>query len=266
MKNYKMIVLDIDDTLVNSKRELTEKTKDALIKAQENGVKVTLCSGRPTLGMKKLANQLQLDKFGGYIISFNGANVTDAKDDSLMYENCLSVEQIHKLYDLSVENGVGIHTYSSTHIIAEKLYKYTQRECEITEIPFKQVENFKETINNPVVKAIMADEPELLSEIEQKVLKHTKGMYDTFSKPYFFEFMNEGVDKGLSMKFLCEKIGIPLEKVIAFGDSHNDLPMLKYAGKSIAMGNAVDEAKEIADFVTKSNDEEGISYALDLFL
>ncbi len=265
-KNYKLIAVDIDDTLVNPDRVLTEPTKKALIKAQEDGVKFVLCSGRPTAGMLALADELRMSEFGGYIIAYNGANITDAATGEKIYENNLSVAQIHKLYDLSQEYGVGIQTYTDTHVIAEKFFKYTAVECEIAGIPFKQLENFKEEVNKPVVKAIMVEEPEILKSVEKQITKQTVGMYDTFSKPFFFEFMNNGVDKGASLKYLCEKLGIKSSEVIAFGDSHNDIPMLEYAGKGIAMGNSVNEIKEIADFVTKTNNEDGIVYALDLFL
>lgn len=264
--NYKLIATDIDDTLLTHDRKLTTATKNALINAQKNGVILALCSGRPVQGMVSLAKELELDKFGGYIIAYNGANIYDVTTEKIIFEKNLSVEQIHKLYDLSQKHGVGIHTYSATHVLAEKEYKYTKVECNITGMPLEIISEFKKTVNNPVVKAIMVDEPEILRSIEKSVINETDGMYNTFSKPYFFEFMNNGVDKGLSLKYLCEKLNIKSQEVISFGDSHNDLPILEYAGKAVAMENAVDEAKKIADFMTKSNDEDGICHALELFL
>ncbi len=264
--NYKMIVLDLDDTLLSPDLVITKLTKDILIEMQENGVKVVLCSGRPTFGMKPIAKELRLDEFGGYIISFNGANITEFKTDELIYENNLTVAQIHRLYDLSKENNVGIHTYSKTHIIAEDEFKYTKFESDLVGMDIDVVTNFKEVVNKPVVKAIMVEESYKLKEIESHVLPKTKDLSCTYSKPFFLEFMNNGVDKGLSLKYLCDKLDINSSEVIAFGDSHNDLPMLKFAGKSVAMGNSVNEVKEMSDYITLTNNEDGIYHALKLFM
>ncbi len=264
--NYKMIVLDIDDTLLNSKCFILPSTKKALEDAQKNGVIVTLCSGRPGIGMKKIADELELKKYGGYIVSYNGANIIELQDDTIIYENNLNVEQIHRLYDISKKYGLGIHTYSKTNILAEQEYKFTKYESDLVDMKIQVIDDFKETVKTPVVKAIMVEEPSKLREVEESIKKETKDMTSTFSKPFFFEFTNNAVDKGKAIKYLCEKIDIKQSEVIAFGDSHNDLPMLKYAGKGVAMGNAVNEVKEMADFVTKTNDDDGISFALEKFL
>ncbi len=244
----------------------TVQCLEALIEQQEKGVKVVLCSGRPTSGLVELARELFLDKFSGYLISYNGANIIDFKENKLMYENCMTVEQIHRLYDLSKDANIGIHTYSDTHIIAEQEYKYTKFESNLVGMNIQVVDNFKESVNKPVVKAIMVEESYVLKEVENRILKHTKDLTATYSKPFFLEFMSNCVDKGQALKWLCEKVQIKPSETIAFGDSHNDLAMLKFAGKSVAMGNAVNEVKEMADFIAKTNDEDGIYYALEQFI
>ncbi len=264
--NYKMIVLDIDDTLLTPDHTISPKTKEALIEVQKKGVQVVLCSGRPTVGMIPIAKELEVDKYGGYVISYNGANIVEIETNNIIYENSLSVEQIHRLYDLSKSAGIGIHTYSDVHILAEKEYKQTKFESDLVGMPIKIIENFKEVVNKPVVKAIMVDEPSVLKSIEDKVFPHTKDLSVTYSKPFFLEFMNNAVNKGLSLKYLCEKLGVKQSEVIAFGDSHNDLAMLEYAGMGVAMGNAVNEVKEMANFVTKTNTEDGIAYTLEKFM
>ncbi len=264
--NYKMIVLDIDDTLLTTEHIISPKTKAKLIEVQKDGVQVVLCSGRPSVGMIPLAKELEVDKYGGYVISYNGANIVDIESNSVIYENNLNVEQIHRLFDLSKEVGVGIHTYSETSIVAEKEYKYTKFESELVWMPIETVDRFKEVVNRPVVKAIMVDEPDVLKSIESKVLPYTKDLSVTYSKPFFLEFMNNAVNKGLSLKYLCDKIGVKQSEVIAFGDSHNDLAMIEYAGMGVAMGNSVNEVKAMANFITKTNNEDGIAFALEKFL
>lgn len=263
----KLIVLDLDDTLLNDELKITEKTKKALIDAQKNGITVALCSGRPTHGMIPIAKELELDKLGGYIISYNGANVYDPKDNKLIHENNLSMEGIHKLYDLSVENNVGIHTYFEDVMVAEKPYKYTKYESELIGMDILIVDDFKKAVDRDVVKAIMVDEPEVLNKISDKLRNEVSDeMNVTFSKPFFLEFMDKGTDKGIAVKFLCEKLGIDIKDTIVFGDSFNDIPMLKVAGISVCMENGLDEVKEICDFVTKSNNDDGICFALDKYL
>ncbi len=264
--NYKMIVLDIDDTLLTTEHIISPKTKAKLIEVQKEGVQVVLSSGRPYVGMLPLAKELEIDKYGGYVISFNGANIVDIESNSIIYENNLNVEQIHRLFDLSKEVGVGIHTYSSTHIVAEQEYKYTKFESELVGMPIEITDNFKERINKPVVKAIMVEEPSVLKSIESKVFPHVKDLFVTYSKPFFLEFLNNASNKGLALKYLCEKLGVKQSEVIAFGDSHNDLAMIEYAGMGVAMGNSVNEVKEMANFITKTNNEDGIVFALEKFL
>ncbi len=264
--SYKMIVTDIDDTLLTPEHTISPKTKEAIINAQKQGVKFVLCSGRPTGAMLGIAKELELDKYEGYIISYNGANIVELPSRKVLFEKMLSMEQIHRIYDLSVEANVGVHTYSETHIRAMSEYKYTLVEHEITGMPIEILTDFKKQINTSVVKAIMVDEHEYLASIEEKVLPFTTDMSTTYSKPFFLEFMNKEVDKGQSLKVLCDKLNILPSEVITFGDAHNDLPMTKYAGMGVAMGNACEEMKAVANFITKSNSEDGIAVALEKFL
>lgn len=263
----KLIVLDLDDTLLNDELKITDKTKKALLDAQKNGITVALCSGRPTHGMMPIAKELELETLGGYVISYNGANIYNAKEHKLIHENNLSKEDIHRLYDLSVANNVGIHTYFEDVIVAQKPYKYTKFESDLVGMDIMIVDDFKKAVDRDVVKAIMVDEPSELNKISDnlKSLVSDK-MNVTFSKPFFLEFMDKGTDKGIAVKFLCEKLGIDIKDTIVFGDSFNDLPMLKVAGISVCMENGLDEVKEICDFVTKSNNDDGICFALEKYL
>lgn len=264
---YKMIVLDIDDTLLNDNYEITKKTKDALLQAQKNGITVVLCSGRPTSGMYKIADTLELKENDGYIISYNGANILDYKNDKMLYEKNLTVSEIHRLYDLSLRHNVGIHTYFEDEIIATEKYKYTMFESELTGIKVHVIDDFKKYVDRPVVKAIMVDEPEILKGIEKPIREELKDeMHITFSKPFFLEFMKKGINKGSALTFLMEQLNISKEEVIAFGDSFNDIQMLEVAGTAVCMENGHKEVKDIADFITLSNNEDGIWYALEKFL
>ncbi len=264
---YKMVVLDLDDTLLKSNGEISENNKKALKMAQEKGVKVVLASGRPTFAMKNLANELELGKYGGYILSFNGSKILDCKNNEILFEEDLTKEQIQQLYDIALENNVFIHTYVGDEIITPKSNKYTNIENEITGMPIKVFENFIDILPEKCVKVILLEEPSHLKNLEKKLIPILNGkMTMTITKPFFLEFMNKNVDKGKSILKLCNILGINKEEIIAIGDSYNDISMIEVAGIGVAMGNAVKEVKEIANFITDTNENDGVAKAIEKYI
>ena len=137
--NYKIIVLDLDGTLTNSKKEISKPTLDALIDIQERGYKVVLASGRPTPGVLPLAKEVQLDKFGGYVLSYNGAKIIDCRTNEVIYQKTLPGEVIPELYNAAVESNVGIISYDNDCVVVgRELDKYIELEARINHIPLKK--------------------------------------------------------------------------------------------------------------------------------
>ncbi|MFC0562420.1 Cof-type HAD-IIB family hydrolase [Halalkalibacter alkalisediminis] len=264
---YKMIVLDLDDTLLRDDHTISDRTKNALMAAQEQGVKVVLASGRPTFGMNNIAEELKLHEYGSYILSFNGAKIIDAKTSEEHFSSTLSPEMVHRLYELSQAEGVGIHTYVNDWIITENEHPFTLKEGEITGLPIKKVTSFVDSVIAPVVKVLMVEDPEKLIKVEEKLKQEFKGTLSIMrSKPYFLEFLEEGVTKGSSLNALIQTLGIKREEVIAMGDSYNDLAMIEFAGLGVAMGNAPEDIKEAADYVTDSNMNDGVAMVVEEFI
>ncbi|MGE5670795.1 MAG: HAD-IIB family hydrolase, partial [Fibrobacterota bacterium] len=116
---YKLLVLDLDGTLTNSKKQISARTKSTLIKAQERGITIVLASGRPTYGIVPLAEELQLAKFGGYILSYNGGTIINWKTKEVIHESLISSEKLPLLHEMAVKNGVEIISYQNEHIISE---------------------------------------------------------------------------------------------------------------------------------------------------
>lgn len=257
---YKMIVLDMDDTLLNDDLEISQKNKEALTIAQEKGITVVLCSGRPCFGMYKYAKELNLDLSGGYVIGFNGANIIDFKTNEVIYKNNLSKEDIHMLYDLSIKHNVGLHTYGFDKIIARQEYKYTKFESTLVGMDILTTgDKFKEIVDFDVTKAIFVEEPSVLNNVYDDIYKSViDNMNITFSKPFFLEIMNKNVSKGYAITFLANKLNIDKSEIIAFGDSYNDISMLEASGTSVAMENGVLDVKNICDYITTSNNEDGV--------
>ncbi|WP_226527409.1 Cof-type HAD-IIB family hydrolase [Metabacillus niabensis] len=265
--SYKMIVLDLDDTLLRDDHSISVRTKDALMKAQELGVKVVLASGRPTFGMRHIAQELNLDHYGSFILSFNGGKIINCSTEEEMFSSTLSPEAIHKLYEVSVREGVFIHTYMGDEIITQEENPYTDIEANLTGLPIKIVPNFVKAVNEPVVKSLMVGPPEQLKEVERKLQTELADEFSIMrSKPYFLEFTEKGVTKGTSLDQLIQACGIKREEIIAIGDSYNDLSMIEFAGLGVAMGNAPDDIKEIANFVTDTNMNDGVAKVVEEFI
>ncbi|WP_445506609.1 Cof-type HAD-IIB family hydrolase [Niallia sp. 03190] len=264
---YKMIVLDMDDTLLQDDHTISEVTKKALMDAQELGVKVVLASGRPTFAMVQSAIDLDLAKYGSFILSFNGAKITNCHTNEEMFSSTLPPETVHNLFEISKRENVWIHTYVGDSIVTEENNPFTEIESQLTGLPITQVSNFVESIQEPVVKVLMVKEEEHLKKVEsllQDELQHKLSVMR--SKPYFLEFTEKGVTKGTSLELLINKLGITRDEVIAIGDSYNDLAMIEFAGLGVAMGNAPEDIKKIADYTTDTNNNDGVAKVVEKFI
>lgn len=264
--NYRMLVLDLDDTLLKDDRTVSELTRRRLLEAQQQGMIVVLASGRPTYAMQHLAKELCLAEYGGYFISFNGARITSCADQHILLSVDISHAQMCKLFDLAQEHGVYIQTYTEDHILVSKDNEYTQIEKEITGMDVIECADFKAEIPKTAVKAMMLEHPDRLKEVEKALRPVVENeLYMTITKPFFLEFMNPAVDKGKSLVTLAQHLNVPMEQVIAVGDSYNDISMLKAAGLGVAMGNAVEAVKQAADYETADNEHDGVARVVERF-
>lgn len=264
---YKLLVLDLDGTLTNSKKEITRHTKETLIKAQEAGLKVVLASGRPTYGVAPLANELELQKYEGYILAYNGGEIIDWKTRELMYEKQLDSDLLPYLYRCAKENDFAIVTYENEYVLTEKPDdEYVLKEALLNVMKIKKVDNFLEAVKHPITKCLIVGEPSRLALLEKEMYEKLKDRMGVFrSEPYFLELVPKGIDKAQSLSVLLEEIGMTKNEMIAIGDGFNDLSMIQYAGLGIAMENAQNVVKQAADFITLSNEEDGVAYAVEKF-
>ncbi|MGN1411864.1 MAG: Cof-type HAD-IIB family hydrolase [Oscillospiraceae bacterium] len=264
----KIIFLDIDGTLTNSKKIITEKTLNTLIKVQQDGIILALASGRPDKGIKPFTKTLQLDKFGGYILSFNGARVKNVQTGKIIYENSLSKEAFKFAYQLSKKYKVDIITYNDDYIISETdNNKYLDIESKINKIPVKVVSNMVDFVDYNPVKCLMLGDGDYLATIEKEIKIAMGDLANVYrSEPFFLEIVPNGVDKATSIEKLISSIGIEHSKTMAFGDGFNDISMVKYVSCGVAMANGCDKIKSIANFITSTNDEDGIAEFLNKHL
>ena len=266
--SYEIIVLDLDGTLTNSEKIITPKTREALFRIQERGKKVVLASGRPTPGIVNLADELKLKDYGGYVLAFNGAKIINYETGEIIYNKTLPQEVIPKLYRTAKQVDIGILTYNDTEILlGNGLDEYSKKEAFINHMPMREVNNFPEEIKHPVNKCLMTGEPDKVLYAAELLNQEFKGMINIFrSEPYFLENMPMNVDKAYALGKLLEHLGMDKSQMICCGDGFNDLSMIQFAGLGVAMANAQKETKEAADYITASNDEDGVAQVIEKFM
>lgn len=266
--NYKLLVLDIDGTLTNSSKKITPATKEAILDIQKRGIHVVIASGRPTPGLIRFADELEFSKYGSFILSFNGARITNSATGEIIYQKTLPSDILSSVYSLAVSHGCGIMTYEDNSIAAgTEIDKYMQLEADMNHMPITQVDDFVSYVTFPVNKCVVTNEPDILQEVEKKFAAEFGGILNIYrSEPFFLEIMPKDIDKANSLAKLLERLGLTREEMICCGDGYNDLSMIKYAGLGVAMSNAQPPVKEVADFITLSNNEDGIAHVIKKFL
>ena len=265
---YEMIVLDLDGTLTNKDKMITPKTKETLMKIQERGKTVVLASGRPTYGVMPLAKELELERYGGYILSFNGGIIFNCQTKEVIFDRQLPVESNGVIIDLAKEHGVNILTYEGDQIITpDGSCPYVAKEAFINKLEVRQVENFREHVTFQVPKFLMLDDGGYLALAEAKVKASLGKEFSVYrSEPFFLEILPKGIDKAQSLERLLEVTGFTREQMIACGDGYNDLSMIQYAGLGVAMENAVLPVRQAADYITRSNNEDGVAHVVEKFM
>ncbi len=263
----KVLVLDIDGTLNNSQKIVTERTKNSIIDAQTHGVTIVIASGRPHIGIVPVAEQIGLDKTGGYILSYNGGQITECKSNQVIYKKMISKEFIPEVYSLSKKLNVNLMTYSDGKVIAEYSDEFLELECRINKTNCVKVKSFIDEVTYDVPKFIMLGEGDYLASIEDDVKSQLGSRFSvTRSEPFFLEIMPQFVDKAYSLGVLLQHLGYSKENMIACGDGFNDISMIKLAGIGVAMANAQQAVKDVCDFVTLSNDNDGIAHVIERFI
>ena len=263
----KALVLDIDGTLTNSAKEITTATKTAIQNLMKRGQKVILASGRPTPGMRRYEEELELEKYGGYLLSFNGARIVDCHSGEIIYQRILPLTILPGLYGFAKKNGCGLITYLGNEVIsAFPVDKYVEIEARINGLPVREVSNFLNFVDFDINKCLMTADPEKAEIFEEELREkygHIASIYR--SEPYFIEIMPKDVDKAASLDKMLPSIGIARENTVCCGDGFNDISMIRYAGVGVAMGNAQQPVKDAADYITATNDEDGLVRVIEKY-
>lgn len=264
----KILALDIDGTLTNSSKDITPATLKKLIEVQEAGHIVAIASGRPLPGIRRIADLTDLKKYGGYVLAFNGGRIVNYKTGEVVYQAALDNSIVREIYDYCLEAGCGMVTYEGDNVITgTEIDEYMTFEAGINHMDIVKLDNFKDYIDFPLNKCLLTAKPDRAEAIE-KELTHRYGDKVTIfrSEPYFVEIMPKNVHKATSLEKLLALLNIDVKNLVACGDGYNDLTMIEYAGVGVAMSNAQDIVKAHADYVTGSNDEDGLVPVMDKFI
>lgn len=272
--DFKLLVLDLDGTLLNSRREMTERTVQVLKKVQQQGVKIALASGRPTHGVQQYASMIDLDFNDGVIISYNGAQIIDASTGKHLFERRIDPDMVAYLERQAQRTGCKLAYYQGDEVVATDITDpHIIDEAEMNGMKLRHVNSLTEEMKVvkdegkpwPTEIIMVHDDEKILHELEKYLGKYLNGVMDTIhSNPYYLEIVGYQVGKSFAMSALVQALGLDMDKeVLAIGDGVADINMIQMAGVGIAMGNACQEVKSCADYTTLTNDEDGLAFAIE---
>ena len=284
---YKLVAIDLDGTMLNQYGVVTQETKEAIQKVQENGIEVIISSGRPTDSIKTIAKEIKCEK---YFISGNGAIIYDIANDKIIYENTLKKQKTLDIIKICEENSIYYNIYTEKEILAKSLqcnvlyyhkentYKEDDEKTHINivENVYDYIANRDEKVvkiticdnNQSIFNSIMRklkeiDEIEVLdvSHMSRKMIR--QGTEEVPIEYFYTEISAKDVDKWNAIEYLKQIMDIKTEEIVAIGDNINDKKMIEMAGMGIAMGQSHPIIKEIANHITTSNTQNGVAMALE---
>lgn len=261
-----LIAIDLDGTLLTPDKKISTKVKETIEIAKTKGIKVVLCTGRPLPGVFPFLEALNLEEEGDYVITYNGALVQQSHNGKAIAHHTLSFEDFLKIEEMSRQVGVHCQTIDEKYIYTanKDISPYSVRESFLVNMPirYRTVEEMDPTIE--ISKMMMIDEPDML---DAGIAKFPKDFYDEYtilkSEPFYLEVLNKSASKGQALKDLAQILSIPRENIMAIGDNENDKDMIEYAGMGVAMGNAIASVKEISNYVTDTNEHDGVATAIE---
>lgn len=265
--DYRLIALDLDGTLTNSQKIIPPATKAALLAAQARGVRIALVSGRPTHGIEPLAQELHLSAHGGFIVSYNGGRIVSCADGAVLYRRSIPEGRIPQLCSLPRRHRqLSVVIYQGDKLITEMgADPHVLNDARINHMRIEAVPDLQARIDFPVAKFLFPGDAGFIAQLLPQLQKAMPELSIYCSEPFYLEVMPANVDKGQTLSVLLDRLGLSRQQLIAFGDGFNDVSMLRFAGMGVAMGNAQAPTKAAADFITRTNDEDGIVHALERF-
>jgi Cof subfamily protein (haloacid dehalogenase superfamily) len=264
---YKLLALDLDDTLLNEELKISSRNIEAIRDVAQKGVMVTLATGRMFRSALPYARQLELDL---PLITYHGALIKQA-GSSLVLRHCpVPLEMALEILSLGEEKEFHLNLYLDDRLFIKEENENTRYYQQIASIPVETVGNLTRFLLEKKVgptKLTIINMEGRIDELQQMLqAKYLSRLSVLQSRPYFLEITHRRSTKGQALNFLAQKRGILQEEVIAIGDSYNDIDMLEFAGLGVAVANAPPQVKNAANVVTRANTEDGVAVFLEEYI
>lgn len=264
MNKYKIIAIDLDDTLFDDNKNISKENIETIKEVKKQGIKIVISSGRSPMGIQDTLEALDLLNDDTYIIAFNGASIYHLPDFKLVYSKSLTGKDVKEIYKY-LPDGLYAHFYDiDLKLYANQRNEYTTGGAVLNHIDYEIVDFNKLDDDYRIIKLLYTGNPNLITETIQKVTPIFSDKHALMrSAPIYYEFLPKNISKGKALKEIAKLENISMEEVMAFGDNQNDLEMIEMAGMGVAMQNSLDpNILKKANFVTKTNNESGVAYAI----
>jgi len=264
---YKIVCTDFDDTLLRDDNTISKYTIDIINKYVNKGGVFLINTGRMLASIVKRAKVLNLR---GKIVGYNGAMIYDLDADKIIYKEPIDYKDAAELLKFLEEHNLTIHVYIDDTLYYKEETEYSKNYEKVSDVKGVCINKVlsEYILKNKVnpTKILAFAEPELVTKLIQKSAEQFENkFFCCSSKPYFFEALKFGINKGSALAVVANSMNIKMKDVIAFGDSFNDIPMLLAAGLSFAVQNAGEETKAAAKFVCESNNEDGVAKTIEKY-
>ena len=268
----RILFMDLDGTLLDDAKQITDGNRIALDGALERGHDVVITTGRPLSSALTQAHNLGLDRPGCYLIAYNGAVIYDWAQKTQIFKRALTYEAVYRVFDKANAMGLHIQTYDTWKVLVERRCddEAVRRYCGKILMEFQVIGDVRTDLTEEPVKCLVIDYDQMagLLEIQDWIRANMAQEVDCFfSCDQYLEVVPKGMSKGEAVKMLCATLGVETGNAVAVGDAANDLSMIEAAGIGVAMANATDQVKAIADYVTtRDNNHDGIAEVVERFL
>lgn len=263
MSKYKLISLDMDGTLLDDNKKISSQTLNVLHLLQKEGKNIVIATGRPYKGYLLYHDILSLNS---YVVCYNGAMIFN-QNNEVIYSQEMDINESKLICKLLIDNNLEFCIWSKDNLYINKNSYYLEKYLTVSKVKPIIVDDFNFILEDGITKFLVPNEENVLKEFNLKIEKlNLKESQYFFSTKNFFEITSNKVSKKNAIESLCKLLDIKQEEVIAFGDEENDLSLIKWAGFSIAMGNAIFKVKHEADYITLSNNEDGVRLVLEKYV
>jgi len=260
---YDLIAMDVDGTLLDSQGFISRGAQEAISRAQKLGIQIALVTGRSLFNLQRIVTRLKLN---GPFIGSGGALICNLGSNEVILHRTLPVEEVESLVHLCRKLDVALFLDHSDYMMCENETPEMAQEKEAHEYTWDCVPDLIQAVKTLPEKGLVLGANPKLVELEQHYKTKDHQVDLTFTSPTSLDILPKGVGKGIALKILADHLQISRNRIAVMGDYLNDLDMFKVAGTSIAMGNAPDEVKAVADYIAPANDEGGVAWALHKLL